>query len=502
MGKTFEALKERLTDVTRLSQSAAVLAWDQATYMPAAGAPARGQHLSIVERLAHDIFISEDTDRLLARSAEELNGTSRESDEASLIRVSRRRYDLQKRIPTALVGEIASHGALGYAAWIEAKRKNDFALFAPYLQKGIEYSRRLADLLGYEDQPYDALLDRFEPGMKTAQVQEIFAGLKQELVPLVRAIAQRVDTIDEAVLHQPFDEAGQERFGSVAAGAIGYDFSHGRQDRTAHPFETSFSRNDVRITTAFRADYLPSALFSTLHEAGHGMYEQGVAESLEGTPLAGGASLGVHESQSRLWENIVGRGYPFWSHFYPQLQAIFPEQLAGTDLEAFYRAINRVEPGYIRIDSDEVTYNLHIMLRLEMELALLSGELTVADAPEAWNTKMESYLGIRPATDTLGILQDVHWSEGMFGYFPTYSLGNLLSVQLFDAAVRDVPEIPDQLAAGSFQPLREWMTDKVYRHGAKFEPNELIETATGEPLQYRSYIKYLKGKFGAIYDLS
>ena len=283
---------------------------------------------------------------------------------------------------------------------------------------------------------------------------------------------------------------------------FGYDFSRWRLDRTVHPFETSFSRNDVRITTRYESDFLSPALFGTMHEAGHAMYEQGVAESLDHNLLGRGVSSALHESQSRMWENVVGRSRPFWQHFYPSLQRTFPTQLAGTDMETFYRAINRVNPSLIRIEADEVTYNLHIMVRLEMELALLSGDLAVADAPAAWNDKMESYLGLRPPTDREGILQDVHWSNGLFGYFSTYALGNFLSVQLYDAALRSHPGIPDGIANGQFETLRGWMTEHVYRHGRKFEPNELVERATGEPIQSRSYVRYLREKFSDIYGLA
>jgi carboxypeptidase Taq len=281
---------------------------------------------------------------------------------------------------------------------------------------------------------------------------------------------------------------------------FGYDFSRGRQDRTVHPFETSFSVNDVRITTRFEPGFLSPALFGTLHETGHAMYEQGVSQDLDGTLLARGTSLGVHESQSRLWENVVGRGRACWQHFFPFLQATFAEQFGNVDLDTFYRAINRVSPSFIRVEADEVTYNLHIMLRFEMEIDLLEGAYPVSEAPAVWNQKMQSYLGICPPTDTLGILQDIHWT-GPMGYFPTYSLGTILSLQLYDTAIRQQPEIPDDIAQGSFEALRGWLTDNIYRHGRKFEPNELVQRATGEPLQSKSYVAYLKRKYGEIYRI-
>jgi carboxypeptidase Taq len=332
-------------------------------------------------------------------------------------------------------------------------------------------------------------------------VRGIFDELKTGLVPLVAAIAERAEVVDDRVLHQSFDEAAQETFGVMVVQRFGYDFSRGRLDRTVHPFAIGIAVNDVRITTRYESDFLNPALFGTMHEAGHAMYEQGVGEDLDGTLLARGASLGMHESQSRMWENVVGRSRLFWQHFYPQLQETFPSQLATTSLDTFYGAINRVQPSLIRVEADEVTYNLHILLRFELELALLEGSLSVSDAPAAWNTKMQTYLGITPPSDTLGILQDVHWSGGMLGYFPTYTLGNLLSVALYEAAVAAHPGIPQELGQGQFDTLRGWLTAQVYRHGRKFEPTELVQAATGAPLQSSSYLRYLHDKFGQLYGL-
>jgi carboxypeptidase Taq len=500
MGQNLDRLKERLGQVTHLNHAAALLNWDQTTYMPPGGAAARGEQLATLTGIAHEMSVSDELGELLQNAAKEVANLPRESDDASLVRVAKKDYEDNRKLPPSLVAEVARHGAAAYGVWAQAREQNDFGTFAPYLEKTIDYSRQIAELLGYEDQLYDALLDQFEPGMKTVQVQAIFEQLKAELVPLVHAIAERVDQVDDSMLHRSFDEAKQEEFGKLAATAFGYDFMRGRQDRTVHPFCTSFSVNDVRITTRFDPDWLNPALFSTLHEAGHAMYEQGVSQSLEGSPLGGGASLGLHESQSRMWENVVGRSRGFWHHYYPKLQKVFP-QLGDTDGDTFYRAVNRVEPSAIRVEADEATYNMHIMLRLEMELALLSGDMKVADAPAAWNEKMRSYLGVTPETDALGILQDVHWSHGVMGYFTTYSLGNLLSVQLYDAALRDHPEIPDEIGRGEFGTLREWMADRVYRHGRKFQPNELVPMATGQPITPAPYIAYLKQKFGDIYDL-
>jgi len=495
-----DQLKQRLADVHNLGRAASVLTWDQQTYMPAGGAEARASQFATLSRLGHTMFTDDETGELLERAAAEVADLPEDHDDAALVRVGKRDYEDDRKVPTDLVVEMRRHGSLAQPYWIEARKENRFEIFAPYLEETIRLCRRLAEHLGYKDRLYDALLDQYEPGMRTAQVQQIFAGLKEEIVPLVQAISERKDRVDDSMLHAPFDEGKQEAFGKMVAERYGYDFNRGRQDRTVHPFETTFSRNDVRITTRFEPNFLNPALFGTMHETGHALYEQGVGESLEGTLLARGTSLGVHESQSRMWENVVGRSRGFWQHFYPQLQSTFPDQFGHVDLDRFYGAINRVEPSYIRVEADEVTYNLHIMLRFEMELDLLDDKYPVSEAPAVWNSKMQEYLGITPPTDTLGILQDIHWSH-MMGYFTTYSLGNILSVQLYDKAVEEKPEIPEQIQNGQFGALHGWLEDRVYRHGRKYQPNELIQRATGEPLQSRSYVAYLKRKYGEIYDL-
>jgi carboxypeptidase Taq len=337
--------------------------------------------------------------------------------------------------------------------------------------------------------------------MKTGQVAAIFDNLKKELVPLARAISERADTVDDSVLHKSYDEQKQLDFGLEIIRDFGFDFTRGRQDKSVHPFTTSFSTGDVRLTTRVDSNYLPTALFGTLHECGHGLYEQGISPALERTSLDDGASLGIHESQSRLWENLVGRSRGFWLHHFPRLQATFPDQLAGVDVEAFYRAVNHVEPSLIRVEADEVTYNLHIMLRFELENEMLEGKVKLADLPEAWNAKIKTYLGLTPPNDVLGVLQDIHWSGGMLGYFPTYSLGNLISVQLFDKAQADIPSLHDQIAAGQFDELLGWLRQNVHQHGRKYTPAELVKRVTGDDLTAANYITYIKTKFSDIYGL-
>ncbi len=501
MAEALAKLKERLGEVTSLAQINALLEWDMQVKMPPAGSEARARHMSVLSKLIHQMFTSDETGRLMDSAEREGNGLPRGSNDASLLRVARRDYDRERKLPSDLVAEITRATALAHEVWVKARAGNDFKSFIPSLKHIVELKIRAAECYGYTDHIYDALLDAYEPGLKTADVAKMFSDLRLELVPLVRAIGERVDMVDDSVLHQDFDVDKQREFAELVVKKFGYDFNRGRQDPTVHPFATSFSRNDVRITTRFDPEWLNPALFGTLHEAGHGIYEQGIDEDLEGSILTGGVSLGAHESQSRLWENIIGRSRGFWTYFFPILQSYFPKQFGGVDLETFYRAINRVEPSFIRVEADEATYNLHIMMRFELEVDLLAGKLKVEDLSDAWNAKSQEYLGIVPPTDALGVLQDVHWSSGLIGYFPTYSIGNLLSAQLYDTAVQQHPAIPAEIARGEFGTLLNWLRENIHRHGRKIDPPELIKQATGESLQSRSYMRYLKTKFGEIYKL-
>lgn len=460
----------------------------------------RAEHLSRLAGVTHDMLVAAETARLLDAVGASPAGPG--SVDADLIRVARRDYDQATKVPTSLVAEMTRHASLAHPIWVHARERNDFAAFAPVIERTFELARELAEHLGYRERPYDALLDRFEPGTTSSQVDAVFAQLKARLVPLAAAIRSQARTDEDALLHGQFDIQDQERFGLQIIRAFGFDLTRGRLDQVVHPFEVAFSRDDVRITTRYDRSYIADALFSTLHEAGHGMYEQGVGAELEGTPLASGASSALHESQSRLWENLVGRSMGVWQRFYPELQQIFPAQLGSAPLDHFYRAINRVQPSFVRVDADEVTYNLHIMLRYEMEQGLLAGEIAAADAASVWNDKMEEYLGIRPPNDTLGILQDTHWADGLIGYFPTYTLGNVLSVQFFDRAREERPEIDTELASGDFGTLLGWLQERVYRHGRRFEPLDLVQRATGRPMTTEPYLAYLEGKYGALYSLS
>jgi carboxypeptidase Taq len=501
MEEKFQELKARLGEIQDLSKAVALLGWDQQTYMPPGGAAARAEQLATLQKTAHDWFVTDEIGELIESLNDDGASWDYDTDEASLVRVTARDYEKARKVPSRLVAEFARVSTLAFEAWTKARQQSDFSAFQPHLEKIVELNVELAERLGYEHHIYDPLLDQFEPEMKTAQVAEIFDDLKAELLPIVQAISQQIDVVDDSVLRKNYPGEKQWDFGVEVLKDFGFDFTRGRQDKSVHPFTTSFSINDVRLTTRIDHNYLPTALFGTLHECGHGLYEQGIGLELERTSLDDGTSLGVHESQSRLWENLVGRSREFWSHYFSRLQSFFPDQLADVGLETFYRAINRVEPSFIRVEADEVTYNLHIMLRFELENEMLEGKIKIADLPEAWNAKMKEYLGIVPPNDAQGVLQDVHWSGGMLGYFPTYALGNLISVQLFDKARAAIPSLPDQISAGSFEELLSWLRENVHQYGRKYLPDELVKRVAGSSLTATNYIAYIKAKFSEIYEI-
>lgn len=497
----FNELTARLGEINDLEAAAALLNWDQTTYMPPRGGAARGRQLATLGRLAHEQFTDSTIGTLLDDLRPYEQSLPYESFAASLIRVARRDYERAIRVPSAFMAELYTHMAASYEAWTRARPTNDFAAVAPMLERTLELSQRYAEFFPGYEHIADPLIDASDYGMKAATVRELFAALRRQLLPIVQAIGAQPPA-DDACLKQHYPEEQQLAFGLEVARRYGYDLSRGRQDKTHHPFMTKFSIGDVRITTRANQHDLSEALFSTLHEAGHALYEQGVDPALEGTPLASGTSAGVHESQSRLWENIVGRSRGFWQHFYPRLQQAFPSQLGAVELDTFYRAINKVQRSLIRTDADEVTYNLHVMLRFDFELALLEGSMAVRDLPDAWHERMESDLGVAPPDNRDGVLQDVHWYSGPIGgAFQGYTIGNVLSAQFYDAATRAHPSIPTEIAAGEFGTLHSWLKDNIYRHGRTFTAPELVQRVTGGPLSFEPYIRYLRNKFGELYSL-
>ncbi|HLB47268.1 MAG TPA: carboxypeptidase M32 [Anaerolineales bacterium] len=495
-----QKLKTLLNEVQDLRSVGDLLEWDQQTCMPSGGGESRAEQFATVKKLAHERFVADEIGQLLADLSAKGAAGDYDSDDASLVRYTKYEYDRKRKLPSALESEIAQHTSAAQEIWVKARAENNFKFFQPALEKMYDLKHQEAEAIGYSESIYDALLQEYERDMTAAQVKSVFDPLRAEIAPLVKAILPRVDSVSDACLHQPFDVDKQREFEATVIKQFGFDFGRGRVDVAVHPFEINFSPDDVRLTTRYDPNFLNPSLFGTMHEAGHGMYEQNVSPTIRRTPLCGGTSLGIHESQSRLWENLVGRSRGFWIHFYPKLQAAFPH-LAAADLETFYRAVNRVSPSLIRVEADELTYSLHIMLRFEIEKEVLEGRVRVSDLPEVWNAKMQEYLGITPPNDKLGVLQDVHWAAGLVGYFPTYALGTIISVQLFERAIADVPGIPAQIERGEFSGLFNWLKDHVYRHGKKFTPTEVVERATGGPLNSAPYVKYLKTKFGEIYGV-
>lgn len=498
MSEKFEKLKTLVAEVSDLNAAQAVLGWDQQTYMPPDGAEARGHQLATLGSLTHQKFTSPEIGQLIEDVKAELGDTDSDSDDARYLKVLKKDYDEATKVPAEYVAKFAKLTAQAHESWAKAREASDFSLFQTDLEEIVTMLKEYVSFFPPADHPYDTLLDQYEPGMKTAEVQEIFSRLREKQVELLKAIADSPQ-VDDSFMHVNYPEKQQWDFGMEVATKFGYDWNRGRQDKSVHPFTTSFGINDVRITTRFMEDFLPSALFGTMHEAGHGLYELGVNQAYERTPLNGGASLGVHESQSRMWENLVGRSIPFWDHFYPRLQEIFPSQLGNVDVKSFYRGINKVEPSLIRVEADEATYNMHIMLRLELEIAMIEGSVDVKDLPALWNSKMEEYLGITPPNDAEGVLQDIHWSFGGLGYFSTYALGNLISVQLWEKINVAIPDLDEQFRQGKFDALLSWLRENVHAHGRKYEPQELVKKVTGSKITPEPYLRYLEGKYSDIY---
>jgi len=496
-----QELKDRLMEVAAYRSAASVLEWDQATYMPDGGAEMRGRALALIGKLSHEKFTDPAIGKLLDELQPHAETLPYDDDNAALIRVTRREYEKLVKVPPSFVAEFSEHSSMLYMLWARARPENDFASLHPHLEKTLDLSRQFADFFPGYQHIADPLIDMNDYGMKAESVREVFGKLREELVPIVKAITSQ-EPADDSCIHLYYPEDKQLAFGLEVIKDYGYDFERGRQDKTHHPFATRLSVGDVRITTRVQENYLADCLFSTLHESGHAMYEQGTNPAYEGTPLGGGTSSGVHESQSRTWENIVGRSRGFWEHYYPRLQSYFPEQLGKVPLDTFYRAINKVEPSLIRTDADEVTYNLHVMIRFDFELQLLEGKLAVKDLPEAWHARYQSDLGVRAPDDRDGVLQDVHWYAGVIGgVFQGYTLGNIMSAQFYEAALKAHPEIPSEIAQGHFGTLHGWLKDNIYQHGSKYTASELLERITGGGLRTEPLINYLKAKYGELYQL-
>lgn len=500
--EVYQELVTRLRDAELLGSCASVLSWDEQTHLPTGGADHRANQLGLIAGLTHDRRTDPRIGELLSRleSASDLGDA--DGDMAANVREARRTYDRATKLPKTLVEELSRTTSLAQQAWVDAKKNSDFESFQPWLEKIIRLKRDEAAAIGTKTGvPYDALLDDYEPGMTAAQVQSVFEPLRKELVPLVAAIQESSKKAPLEIVERHYPQVPQRIFAEAAARQIGFDFERGRLDESPHPFCSGFGPGDCRLTTRFHDHHFNSAFFGVLHEAGHGIYEQGLPAAAYGLGIGQACSLGIHESQSRMWENFVGRSRAFWTYFYPTAQQAFPAALGTVSFDDFYFAINDVRPSFIRVEADEVTYNLHIMLRFELEQKLLDESLSPADVPAAWDAAFERDFGLRPAKAAQGCLQDIHWSGGLVGYFPTYALGNMYAAQFFETAAQEVGDLNEMFARGQFKPLKTWLNDKIHQHGKRYPAARLVEIVTGKPLSSEPLVRHLRTKFSELYSL-
>jgi carboxypeptidase Taq len=490
----YEQLRERLGQLWDLAKLGGLAAWDQQTMMPPQGGGARAHQLATVSKICHELLVSDELGKLLDDLRPFEESLDYDSNEASLIRVTRSDREKELRVPGELREAMTRSAAEAYPVWVEARRTSSFELFRPHLERNVELRRRYAGCFDV-DEPYDALLDDFERGMKTAEVRAVFEQLKEGLVPLIAAAGEQ--QIDDSILHGHFPAAAQAQVQQLVLGRFGFRDGSWRIDPTEHPFASSMATSDIRLTTRYPEDEF-TGVFAAMHEGGHGAYEHNVDPALERTPLCRGVSLALHESQSRMFENLVGRSLAFWRWAYPQVQQLLPEQFGTVALEDFHRAINKVRPSLIRIEADEATYSLHIILRFELEQELVAGAFDLRELPRVWNERMGEYLGVEVPDDAHGVLQDVHWSRGTLGYFPTYALGNVISVQIWEKVLEDVPDLEQQLERADLGPLCDWLRERLWRHGRKFTPQETLQRVVGGGLDPGPYLRYLSTKLGAL----
>ncbi len=499
MSDAYTKLLDRVKDITRLHAVAEFLGWDQETYMPANGVQARSEQFALIMGLAHERLVADATRAFLDQAAAPPGDYVAETN----IRETRRVFERATKIPTELVRQIAETASIAKEAWAKAREESDFRAFKPHLEKLVELKKRMAERVGYDTEAYDALIDEFEPGSKASEIEVLLGELRQATIALFRRIADAPHQPDPSILTRRFDIDRQRAWARRLAEALGFDFRSGRVDISVHPFcATIGGCGDVRMTARYLEDFLPSAIFGTMHETGHALYEQGLLPEHAFTPMGEAVSLSLHESQSRMWENLVGRSRAFWSYHWNNLRETFPEALGGVSLDAFYGAINAVRPSFIRTEADELTYNLHIILRFEIERALFDGSLKVEDVPAAWNEKIKASLGVTPPNDREGCLQDIHWSWGSFGYFHSYTFGNLYAAQFFEQANKDIPDLLDRIATGEYEPLLQWLRRNIHCHGQRYRANELVEFVTGKPLSIGPFMDYVTAKFSQIYELT
>lgn len=504
----YHELRTLLAQTATLGSVGSLLGWDQETYMPAAASHHRAAQLEMLAALVHERRTSPRVGELLAAcESNGVLGKDPASPDAANIRRMRRDYDRATKLPKELVAELAKTASLAQEAWKEARSKDDFSLFRPWLERMMELTRRKAECYGTPPggELYDALLDEYEPGATAREIDSIFKPLAQRLAGLVKELAERGKRPDDRFLNVAFDPAGQHEMGQFVLKAMGFDFNAGRLDTTTHPFCSGMAPGDTRLTTRYRDERFTDALYGTMHEGGHGLYEQGLPktgpDARWGEPLADSISLGIHESQSRMWENFVGRSREFWAWLLPHARRFASGRLDDFSVDQAYRAVNIVTPSFIRVEADEATYNLHVMLRFELERAIFSGDLKIADLPAEWNRTFKQFLGIDVPDNRRGCLQDVHWSFGLIGYFPTYTLGNLYAAQFWETINREIPELSGLMASGDFLPLKRWLNDKIHRHGRRYDAGELCRLITGKPLSSDPLLRHLEGKFRPVYGL-
>ena len=499
MDSTYLELKERLARIDDLGSVEGLLSWDQQTKMPPNAAAVRAAQIGTIAGIQHEMFTSDETGRLLDSLDKFANSQAPDSDEARLIRVTQRDWERVRRVPNELASELAQASGEGYGAWQTARANSDFPSFLPYLERMIDLKRRYVDCFPDVAEPWDALFEDYESGMTASEVKTVFERVREGLTPLMKLIASNPHAVDDSPMRGYFPADRQEKLSRRLLAHWGFNDDGWRLDTTTHPFASAAATTDVRITTRYDEGYLGTSLFGTLHECGHGMYEGGVSPTLERTPLCRGVSLGLHESQSRMWENLVGRSRNYWKFAYPILIEEFPEQFRDVDEAAVHRAVNKMAPSFIRVEADEASYTLHIIIRFELELAIFRGELQAADLEAAWNAKYKEYLGLEVPDAATGVLQDVHWSLGLMGYFPCYALGNLLSCQIWDRMHDDISDIGGKIEEGEFAPLQDWLREHLWRHGRKFSPKETILLAAGAPLNPEPYLAYLTEKVTGLY---
>lgn len=500
--KNYDELIKEVKEISLLGSCYGVLEWDIQVNMPPMGGEIRSQMTSLLAGMMHEKFVSEKIGDMISSVEESDIVKDPLSVEAVNVRELRYLYDKETKLPKELVEEFEKTTSLAYNEWVAARKESNFKKFEPWLEKIVDLSKRKAEAYGYEGEPYNALLDNYEPGATVDEVAEVFEKLRVELVDLLAKIKEAPKKPNVGIIEQPYDVAKQRIFGEMVAERLGYDFNQGRLDVATHPFSSGFGPGDSRITTRYNPNRLNDALFGTIHETGHALYEMGIDKKAHfGTPMGESISLGIHESQSRMWENMVGRSKSFWNYFFPIAKSMFRDSLNGIEIDEFYKAVNNVTPSFIRVEADEVTYSLHILLRFEMERALLNGEIKVADAAKEWNERFEKYFGIKVDKDSNGCLQDIHWCSGYLGYFPTYALGSIYAAQFFAQAKKEITDLEARFERGEFLTLREWLRENIHIHGQKYRAQELCKNLTGERLSHKPLVSYLNKKFGEIYNL-